>query len=51
MASLDLAVRPWQIVGSDIRHFEDRDDLITVDFYSNFWEVDRLESLSSMAMI
>ena len=51
MASFDLAVRPWQIVGSDICHFEDRDYLITVDFYSNFWEVDSLESLSSMAVI
>ena len=51
MASFDLAVRPWQIVGSDICHFEDRYYLITVDFNSNFWEVDRSESLSPMAVI
>ena len=47
MASFDEATRPWQIVGSNICHFENRDYLVTVDFFSNFWEVDRLEQLTS----
>lgn len=36
--------RPWQKVSADILTFADRDYLVTVDFLSGFFEVDRLPS-------
>ena len=36
--------RPWQIVGCDLFEVEGRDYMITVDYFSNFWEVDHLSS-------
>ncbi|KAJ8049054.1 hypothetical protein HOLleu_01612 [Holothuria leucospilota] len=38
--------RPWEKVGSDLFTFSGRDYLITVDYYSNFFEVDYLSSTS-----
>jgi transposase InsO family protein len=36
--------RPWEQVGVDLFTLDNKDYLITVDYYSNFWEVDRLTS-------
>ena len=36
--------RPWETVGSDIFTFHSQDYLITVDYLSGFFEVDRLPS-------
>lgn len=33
---------PWERVGCDIFEFKRKNFLITVDYYSNFWEVDQL---------
>jgi len=38
--------RPWEKVGVDIFTFEDMDYLITVDYLSGFFEVDRLPTKS-----
>ena len=35
--------RPWETVGSDIFHFQGKDYLCTVDYYSNYFQVDSLE--------
>ena len=35
--------RPWEIVGSDIFHFQGKDYLCTVDYYSNYFDVDSLK--------
>jgi len=34
--------RPWEKVAVDICNLDDKDYLITVDYFSNFWEIDRL---------
>jgi hypothetical protein len=38
--------RPWgkNRVGTDLFQFNERDDMVTVDYLSNFWEVDHLEN-------
>jgi len=33
-----VPMRPWAKVGIDIMTFETRNYLITVDYFSNFWE-------------
>ena len=42
--SHDIPDRPWAKVGTDLFAKDGRDYLITVDYYSNFWEVDLLPS-------
>ncbi|CAI5678464.1 unnamed protein product [Oreochromis niloticus] len=43
--------RPWTKVGTDLFNFEGRDYLITVDYYSNFWEIDYLPDTKSSTVI
>jgi hypothetical protein len=43
--------RPWEKVGSDLLSFEGRTYLITVDYYSNFFEIDYLTDTGSEAVI
>ena len=40
--------RPWEQVGVDLFTLDNKDYLITVDYYSNFWEVDRLTSTKTV---
>lgn len=49
----DTPKHPWAVVGSDLFSSPSGDEqyLITVDYYSNFWEVDRLEDTSSKTVI
>lgn len=42
MKSWEIPTRPWQIVGQDLFQLNNRDYLITVDFYSDYWELDKL---------
>ena len=47
----DIPVRPWQKVGSDIFTIKSRNYLITVDYYSQFFEVDYLIDTLSETVI
>ena len=40
----DIPDRPWDKVGCDLFQLQDKQYLVTVDYYSTFWEVDCLES-------
>ena len=51
LMSHELVHRPWEKIGVDLMTLEGRDYLITVDYFSNFWEVDRLYSTDSKAVI
>lgn len=42
---------PWEKVGVDLFNFNGRDYLITVDYYSSFWEIDVLENTRSGTVI
>ena len=46
-----LATRPWAMVAADICEFDGRSLLIVVDYFSNFIEVSRLNSLSCNAVV
>ena len=39
-----LPTRPWEKVGCDLFTRDGTNYLVTVDYYSNFWELDELES-------
>ncbi|XP_035700303.1 uncharacterized protein K02A2.6-like [Branchiostoma floridae] len=43
--------RPWERVGVDLFQFKDRDYLITVDYYSNFFEIDTCENTRATTII
>ena len=42
LQSHEIADRPWKIIGCDIFEYNHTSYLMTVDYYSNFFEVDRL---------
>lgn len=43
--------RPWAKVSTNLFQFENKDYLVTVDYFSNFFEVDRINSTTSEAVI
>lgn len=43
--------RPWETVGCDIFHFEDRDYLCTVDYYSSYFEINQLKDKTGNEVI
>ena len=47
----ELPDRPWEKVAADLFELEGKHYLVTVDYFSNFWEVDRLHDLSSRTVI
>ena len=51
LISHETPTLPWSKVGVDLFVFENRTYLITVDYYSNFFEVDYLTSTTSTAVI
>ena len=47
----DVPDRPWAKVGTDLFSISDTSYLIVVDYYSNFWEVDKLDNTDSVTVI
>ncbi|KAK7899105.1 hypothetical protein WMY93_019958 [Mugilogobius chulae] len=47
----EITSRPWSKVGTDLFTFDDKEYLLTVDYYSNFWEVDYLPDTKSITVI
>jgi hypothetical protein len=47
----DTPSRPWEKVGIDLMAWDGKDYLVTVCYFSNFWELDRIYSLNSMTII
>ena len=43
--------RPWEKVGIDLFQVEGVEYLVTVDYFSNFWEIDRLENMKTSTII
>ena len=51
LLSHELPDRPWQRVGCDLFEFNNYSYMITVDYYSNFFEVDRLNDKKAPEII
>lgn len=49
--SHDPTDRPWEKVAVDIYTIDGKDYLITVDYFSNFWEVDRLRDTKASTCV
>ena len=47
----EIPQRPWQRVASDLFTWNNAEYIVTVDFYSDFYELDKLASTSSSAVI
>lgn len=47
----DLSYRPWAKVGTDLFSWHNKDYMVTVDYFSNFWEVDYLPDTKSTTVI
>ena len=47
----DVPDRPWEKVGTDLFTFDDKQYMVTVDYYSNFIEVDWLPAMKSKTVI
>ena len=47
----EIPERPWEKVGIDILTFQENDYLVTVDYHSNYWELDRLENTKASTTI
>jgi len=42
---------PWQMVSQDLFTINNQDYLITVDFFSDYWEVDLLPNTTSETVV
>ena len=51
LMSHEVPTRPWQRVATDLFTFDGNEYLITVCYYSNFWEIDRLYGTASETVI
>ena len=47
----EVPSRPWEQIGVDLFELNKKEFVVTVDYFSNFWEVDRLTSTTSTAII
>ena len=51
MITSDIAVYPFQIVGTDPFHWNGQNFLLLVDYHSKYWEIERLYSTTSISVI
>ena len=47
----NIPLRPWEVLGTDVFHFNNKNYLYIVDHYSKFPMVKRLEGLSAENLI
>ena len=45
------STRPWEKVGTDLFFWDGNDYLLTIDYFSGWWEVDRLNDTTATAVI
>ena len=51
LISTKIPTRPWSIVAQDLFTLDNKSYLITVDFYSDFWELDTLNDTTSETIV
>ena len=47
----EVPSRPWEQIGVDLFELNKKEFMVTVDNYSNFWEINRLTSTTSAVII
>lgn len=48
---LEIPSRPWERTGVDLFMFDNKEFLITVDYFSNYWEIDKLNNTLASKVI
>ena len=51
LMSHEMPQRPWEKIAVDLLTQDQKDYLVTVDYYSGFWELDRLRTTESGAVV
>lgn len=51
LMSHEVPSRPWEKIATDIFTLDGKDYLVTIDYFSNFWEVDRLPNTKAITTI
>ena len=51
MIACDIAVYPFQIIGTYLFHWNGQNFLLVVDYHSKYWETERLYSTTSISAI
>ena len=51
MVTSDIPVYPYQVVGTDLFHWNGQEYIIVVDYYSRLWEIERLRKTGSSVII
>ena len=51
MVESPLPSRPWELVATDLFHWEQRDFLLVVDYYSRYVEVVKLDDIKSRTVV
>ena len=51
LQSHQIPDRPWQVAGTDVFTFDNKDYLVTVDYFSRYFEVDLLPTTTSISII
>lgn len=46
-----VPAHPWQMVGTDLFHWQNNNYLLVVDYYSRYWEIVKLRSMTSEHII
>ena len=51
LMSHEMTTRPWEQIGADLFTLDGKDYLVTSDYYSNFFEIDRLSNTRASTVI
>ena len=51
LLSHDIPQRPWEKVAVDLFILDQKDYLVTFDYYSGYWELDRLRNTDSGTVV
>ena len=51
LISVESPSRPWERIGVDLFTFDNKDFLITVDYFSNYWEIDKLNNTLASTVV
>ena len=47
----DIPLRPWEVLGADVFHFNNKNYLCIIDYHSKFPVIKRMEGLSTVSLI